>query len=83
MTCLNGNILWCLTTLLLTFTHELPRYHTLMIPIFSSKKPQDINLPYVSFSFILKKKNLTSSCACFGEDRIAQSPYGQTVIGYI
>ena len=57
MTCLNGNILWCFTTLLLTFTHGLPRYHTL-IPIFSSKKPQDINLPYVSSpSFKKKKKN--------------------------
>lgn len=42
------------------------------------KKPQDISLPYVSFSFIRKKKTYLTSFL-FQEDFITQSPYGQTV----
>lgn len=59
----------CFTRLSLTFTHKtlavlLPFYFlylsspfiTLCALSISSKKPQDVNLPYVSYSFFKKKK---------------------------
>lgn len=62
----------CFTRLSLTFTHKtlavlLPFYFlylsspfiTLCALSISSKKPQDVNLPYVSYSFFKKKKNLS------------------------
>lgn len=53
----------------LLFPLFLMASHHAPIPIVSSKKPQDINPPYVSFAFI-KKKSLTSFA--FEEDLIAQ-----------
>lgn len=61
------NILQHSSKLTLAFTQYLPSsspsyvlylspLHHVLIPIISSKKPQDINLPYVSFSLIWKKK---------------------------